>query len=467
MTALTAFGLFAAAVLVAAIGQFLLAGASLERFSAYGINSIIAIATIQALVIVAFARLDPSSRTIRNLVLLHLVGVIIAIGGDAIFQASGLDDVNIVPSTAATFGAWSMIIASIVWAAGGARQAFRLTPGVRLPALRGFAFTMVSMIAPMTLPIWPVVASAHFNRETANYWEIARQYAPASPAEEREAEDRESEARVAEAKAALFEARQGALLDAGVNALEPRDPSAANVFTIGVAGWGDQDVFMRETQQSLDILKSRFHLGTRILSLVNNAATADERPMASMQNIAAALRAIGRRMDAETDVLILTMTSHGSPDGFALRYGDFVERTLDPQTLKTLLDEAGIKNRILIVSSCYSGAFVAPLANPDTAIITAASANHTSFGCANDRTWTYFGEAFFEKGLTGDTTLADAFKSAKVTISGWENEQKLVPSDPQIAIGERIARRFPEIVGAADPASSVAAQTRRDHASSE
>lgn len=46
MAALTAFGLFAAAILVVAIGQFLLAGASLERFSAYGINSIIAIATI-------------------------------------------------------------------------------------------------------------------------------------------------------------------------------------------------------------------------------------------------------------------------------------------------------------------------------------------------------------------------------------------------------------------------------------
>lgn len=393
--------------------------------------------------------------------------MIIAIGENAIFQASGLDDVNTVPSTGATFGAWSMIIASIVWAAGGARQAFRFTPGVRLPALRGFAFTMVSMIAPMTLPIWPVVAPGHFDRATANYWEIARQYVPASQAELQEAEDRAAEARAGEMKAARLEARQGALLSAAVDALEPRDPSAANVFTIGVAGWGDQDVFMRETQQSLDILKTRFHLGTRILSLVSNAETADERPMASMQNIAAALRAIGARMDAEKDVLILTMTSHGSPDGFALRYGDFVERTLDPQTLKTLLDEAGIKNRILIVSSCFSGAFVAPLADADTAIITAASSTHTSFGCANDRQWTYFGEAFFEKGLTGEATLADAFRSAKTTIAAWEDEQKLVPSDPQIAIGARIAQRFPELVGRVDPASSVAAEAGRGHESRE
>ena len=85
--------------------------------------------------------------------------------------------------------------------------------------------------------------------------------------------------------AARLEARQSVLLNDAVNALEPRDPTAANVFAIGVAG-GDQDVFMRESQQSLDILKSHFHLGKRVLSLVNNDATADDRPMASMQNLA-------------------------------------------------------------------------------------------------------------------------------------------------------------------------------------
>ena len=172
-------------------------------------------------------------------------------------------------------------------------------------------------------------------------------------------------------------------------------------------------------------------------------------------------------MDPDKDVLILTMTSHGSPDGFALRYGDFVERTLDPQTLKTLLDEAGIRNRVVIVSSCYSGAFVAPLADPDTAIITAASSTHTSFGCSNERKWTYFGEAFFEKGLAGNATLAEAFAAARATVASWESEQKLIPSDPQIAIGDRIARRFPDLVGAATPTAAIAADAEPAHANRE
>jgi hypothetical protein len=283
---------------------------------------------------------------------------------------------------------------------------------------------------------------------------------------DREAEDKVAH-RTAEARAALLEARQAALLDAAVDALAPRDPATSNVFTIGVAGWADQDVFMRETRQSLDILASHFHLGKRSLSLVNNEATSSQFPIASMQNLGAALRAVGSRMDRDDDVLVLAMTSHGSPDGFALDYGDFVDRTLDPRTLKTLLDDAGIKNRILIVSSCYSGTFVEPLANPDTVILTAASADRTSFGCANERKWTFFGEAFFEKGLVAEATFAAAFASARTTIANWERERKLTPSNPQIFIGDQIARRFPDLVGHAPVAAAGAGEAEAGRVTSE
>ena len=121
-----------------------------------------------------------------------------------------------------------------------------------------------------------------------------------------------------------------------------------------------------------------------------------------------------------------------------------------------MLDAAEIKNRIVIVSSCYAGAFVAPLKNPDTMILTAADAEHTSFGCSDDRHWTWFGEALFEKGLADHATLADAFTAAKATIAGWEREQKMTASNPQMFIGDDIARNFPDIVGK-PPAASLGA----------
>jgi hypothetical protein len=74
-------------------------------------------------------------------------------------------------------------------------------------------------------------------------------------------------------------------------------------------------------------------------------------------------------------------------------------------------------------------------------VITAASATHTSFGCANERKWTYFGEAFFKKDLAGSATLAVAFASAKATIAAWKtNKTSFRPSRRSPwAIGSRVA----------------------------
>jgi hypothetical protein len=82
-------------------------------------------------------------------------------------------------------------------------------------------------------------------------------------------------------------------------------------------------------------------------------------------------------------------------------------------------------------------------------VLTAASSTRTSFGCSDDRNWTYFGEALFEKALAQDGPLADAFLAAKATIANWEREQNITPSEPQMFVGEALAQRFPSLVGKA------------------
>ena len=177
MTPLAVFGIFAAAVAAVAVSQFLLAGASFQTFNPYGVNAAIAIAAIQAMVIVIFARVDPSSRTIRNLVLLHIVVIAFTvILAGPVFQALALDDPKTYASPSAAIGVWFYMLVLTIWFAGGARQAFRTTPGVRRPALRAALFTIVSIVSPMALPNWPIVASAHFDSSTANLWEVARRY---------------------------------------------------------------------------------------------------------------------------------------------------------------------------------------------------------------------------------------------------------------------------------------------------
>ncbi len=304
-------------------------------------------------------------------------------------------------------------------------------------------------------------AGKDFRRDFANLWEWsqakirAKDYA-ASAAASREA------SRKAERSAALLEAEQGLQFAHALGALAPREADKANIFTLGVAGWSEQDVFLKEIRQATDILKSRYRLGERTLTLINNEATARDTPIASMQNFGAALRGLAHRMDVEKDLLILVMSSHGSPDGFALSYDNIVDRTLDPQTLRQMLDASGIKNRVIIVSSCYSGTFVGPLQNPDTMVLTASASDKTSFGCADDRHWTWFGEALFEKALAEQVPLAAAFAAARATIGGWEREQNMIASNPQISVGDNIARNFPDIIG--QPPASLGELDKRDKA---
>jgi len=152
-------------------------------------------------------------------------------------------------------------------------------------------------------------------------------------------------------------------------------------------------------------------------------------------------------MDRDEDVLLLFMTSHGSPDGIALRLPGLISTDLAPEDVADVLDREGIKNRIVVVSACYSGVFVKPLANDNTIVITAADEKSTSFGCSNEREWTYFGDAFFNHNLRADVSIEEAFLDAKVMIGQWEARDGLTPSNPQGHFGPALMAKLARIYG--------------------
>jgi hypothetical protein len=160
-------------------------------------------------------------------------------------------------------------------------------------------------------------------------------------------------------------------------------------------------------------------------------------------NLDKALRHIGGLMRKDDDVLFLFMTSHGNKDQFAVEMpGGLPRDDLTPEVLKGMLDRSGIKNRVIVLSACYSGSFIPALADASTLVITAAHADRSSFGCEDRREWTYFGDAFFNQALRRESSFERAFDHAKRTIAGWEAEQKLIQSLPQIAGGEALRARL-------------------------
>jgi len=238
------------------------------------------------------------------------------------------------------------------------------------------------------------------------------------------------------------DSQQHALLKSALGRIAPQRDGVTDLYTIGVAGWADQDVFVKELNGTIASLSKALPVDGRVLRLVNQPGGRRTAPLATRDNIATAIRSVSEVMAKDEDVLILFMTSHGTRGGFGLQLPQRPLVEFSPRALAAMLDGAGIKHRVVVVSACYSGAFVPPLANENTIVITAADARSPSFGCAPGRDWTYFGDAFFNRSLRPGVDLQRAFNSARLIISEWELAEKLSPSNPQAHFGPAVVEKL-------------------------
>lgn len=248
-------------------------------------------------------------------------------------------------------------------------------------------------------------------------------------------------AQVTPAEASYENPKQAALLKRQISALALQKKGMTDIYAIGVASWATQDVFRKELDGALASIGRTLSLNGGTVRLINHPETAQAIPLASRQNFAAAVRAVGRIMDKEEDVLILFITSHGDADGIGLQLPSILVN-LGPAEVAAVLNKEGIKNRVVIVSACYAGIFMEPLVNDNTIVLTAADAKSSSFGCVAGREWTYFGDAFFNQSLKPGTDFKRAFSNAKILIEGWEKLDHVKPSNPQAYFGDALVRKL-------------------------
>jgi hypothetical protein len=110
-----------------------------------------------------------------------------------------------------------------------------------------------------------------------------------------------------------------------------------------------------------------------------------------------------------------------------------------------MLDDAGIKWRIIVVSACYSGGFISALKDDYTLIMTASDADRTSFGCGSKSDATYFGDALFQHALRFEDSFVKAFQNAKQRIAEREHAEHRRPSEPQLYVGTEMAAKLPQL----------------------
>ena len=237
----------------------------------------------------------------------------------------------------------------------------------------------------------------------------------------------------------VFEDQQ-ALLAETLAAVAPRQGEHINVFGLVYAPYA-QSVFVRESAMVTEVLQSRFGARGHVVQLVNHPSVTDSIPWATNQNLRASLQALARQMDRENDVLVVYLSSHGGSDfKLATQHPPLEVAELTPQMLRSMLDEVGVRNRVIAVSACFSGGWIEPLSGDSTLVMTAADATHTSYGCGSLSELTFFGRALFDEQLRQTYSFEDAFAAAGPIIQQREIEGKKEDgfSNPQIAVGSGI-----------------------------
>lgn len=233
-------------------------------------------------------------------------------------------------------------------------------------------------------------------------------------------------------------------LDEALAKLQPQRPGTVDAYVLTIALDSDP-VFAREAREAGRVLSRRYDGAGRTLTLAGPDGKRNDLPQGSIQALFLSLAKISEVMDPDEDVLVLYSTSHGLDLGLAYHYGDTGYGILSPARFKSVLEELGIERRILILSACFSGVFVPELASPDTAILTAAAGNRSSFGCEAENDWTFYGDALINRALRQPQSLPDAARAASVTVAGWESERRLLASLPQTVIGDGVLQWLPEL----------------------
>jgi hypothetical protein len=414
---------------------------------------------------------------IAQLVLLFIVSALIDVGGDWFRVGPQGEFSALGAGTELCAGALLLLAAAllalcfrqrdlalaipvIVLAAIPVAQALHFLPYVLQAESLPFAWAL--QIADSVLTLWTVLilirgVAVAFAPPPAHYWLpaiggglllaapiwLSSHIAPNDPWWREASTPKEVPAGMSAGSEAVL-ATQNVLLDNVLADLQDERPGVTDLYFVGFAPYGKQDVFRKDVEAAQEVMDGHWGTQGRSVVLLNSPDTLLTAPFATITNLRETLNEVGAAIDPEDDVVMVYLASHGSRDNHLLADLPPLQLVeLSPPGLKQLLDDAGIKWRIVVVSACYSGGFVDPLKDEHTLIITASQAGRTSFGCGEDSAATFFGEAFFQKGMATTDSLSAAFDIAKAEVAAREKSGGFTPpSDPQWWAGEAIADKL-------------------------
>ena len=223
---------------------------------------------------------------------------------------------------------------------------------------------------------------------------------------------------------------QGRLLDDALASI-PASTPAVELYSLTLGGDGKQSVFLRESDYVSNMLASRFGAFGQI-RLVNHRDHLGDRPMASRESLRRAAATLAERSGPE-DLVFIYLTSHGTSEHELVLDQPRMELAdLPADELAAVLAPLKNRDKIVVISTCYSGGFIPALKDERTLVMTASRADRVSFGCSEEANFTYFGDALFAQALNQTDDLEQAFRRAKGIVAEREQADNFEASEPQI-----------------------------------
>ena len=239
---------------------------------------------------------------------------------------------------------------------------------------------------------------------------------------------------------------QSSLVDNKLDEILPGRPGETEVYFLGFAGNSDEPVFTSEAQFAERRIAEQYSTRGRSAVLASSIVNVDSEPLASTDNLFRSISAFGDRMDVDEDILFLFLTSHGWKDAtLQVTLGELPLEQLRAADLRAALDAAGIRWQIIVISACYAGSFIDSLKSRSTVIMTAASAENTSYGCAPENELTDFGKALFEDAIGSGDGLLEDFRIARSIIRKREKLEGHTPSKPQLYVGWEMEQKLMQL----------------------
>ena len=138
---------------------------------------------------------------------------------------------------------------------------------------------------------------------------------------------------------------------------------------------------------------------------------------------------------------LIYFSSHGGPNGM----GVVVDQGFIPPGIMAQMVNTTCASRptVVIISACFSGAFVPALAGPNRMVFTAARPDRSSFGCGEADKYPYFDQCVLES-MPRASDFASLASNVRTCVSAREAREGMKPpSEPQLFIGAQLRPLLP------------------------